>query len=109
MYWRPVIITTNPITGREYRLRDDRSRHQAERVFKACDSVASPTFLRGRAIGGAAAIGFSGATPIVRPAAYTLVNRVDDRVIDCDATTLAEVADVLATVIWDLQEYGLLQ
>lgn len=58
---------------------------------------------------GASKLAFFGETPIVRTAAYTITNRVDDRTIDCDATALDELADVLATVIYDLQQYGLLQ
>lgn len=54
-------------------------------------------------------IGFFAAAPIVRTAAYTLTNRSDDRAIDCNSTTTDELADVLATVIYDLQQYGLLQ
>ena len=40
---------------------------------------------------------------------YTVTNGTDDRAFDADNTTLAEVADVLATLIADLTTDGLLQ
>lgn len=54
-------------------------------------------------------IGFYGHTPAARPSAYTPTNVTTDRSYDADATTLAEVADVLGTLIADLQGLGLLQ
>lgn len=44
-----------------------------------------------------------------QPAAYTPTNVVTDRSYDANSTTLAELADVLGTLIADLQGYGLLQ
>jgi hypothetical protein len=54
-------------------------------------------------------LGFFGATPVARPAAYTVTNVTADRAYDANATTLDELADVLGTLIADLQAYGLLQ
>lgn len=41
--------------------------------------------------------------------AYTVTNVTADRAYDANATTLDELADVLGTLIADLQAYGLLQ
>jgi hypothetical protein len=54
-------------------------------------------------------LGFYGATPIVQPAAYTPTNVTTDRAYDANATTIDELADVLGTLIADLQGLGLLQ
>lgn len=54
-------------------------------------------------------LGFFGATPIARTGAYTITNRSDDRAMDCNATSEAELRDVVGTLIYDLQQYGLLQ
>lgn len=54
-------------------------------------------------------IGVFGATPASRPAAYTITNAVSDRSYDANATSVAELADVIATLIGDLQAYGWLQ
>lgn len=54
-------------------------------------------------------IGFFGTTPAAQAAAYTPTNVSTDRSYDANATTLAEIADVLGTLIADLQSYGLLQ
>ena len=54
-------------------------------------------------------IGFFGNTPVVRVAAYTPTNVVADRSYDANSTTIDELADVLGTLIADLQSYGLLQ
>ena len=40
--------------------------------------------------------------------AYTITNATTDRTYDADATTTAELADVLATVIQDLKDRGIL-
>lgn len=39
---------------------------------------------------------------------YTLSNVSDDRELDADSTTLAEVADVVGTLIGDLQDAGII-
>ena len=54
-------------------------------------------------------IGFFGTTPAGQAAAYTPTNDNENRSYDADATTLHELADVLATLISDLKSYGLLQ
>ncbi len=53
-------------------------------------------------------IGFFGAAPVVRPAAYTPVNVTVDRSWDSDATTLDELSDVVGTLVADLQSLGLI-
>jgi len=55
-----------------------------------------------------AKIGFFGHAPAARPSAYTPTNVSTDRSYDANATTLDEIADVLGTLIADLQAYGLL-
>jgi hypothetical protein len=54
-------------------------------------------------------IGFFGVAPAVRAAAYTPTNVTADRAYDANATTVDELADVLGSLIADLQLYGLLQ
>lgn len=54
-------------------------------------------------------IGFFGTAPVAQAAAYTPTNVTTDRAYDANSTTLDEVADVLGTLIADLQAYGLLQ
>lgn len=59
--------------------------------------------------GTTAKLGLFGATPVSRTAAYTPTNVTPDRSYDANATTTDELADVLGTLIADLQSYGLLQ
>jgi hypothetical protein len=54
-------------------------------------------------------IGLFGVTPVVRPSAYTITNGTTDRTYDANATTIDELADVIYTIIADLQSLGLLQ
>lgn len=54
-------------------------------------------------------IGFFGVAPVARASAYTPTNVTTDRSYDANATTLDELADVVGTLIADLQAYGLLQ
>jgi hypothetical protein len=54
-------------------------------------------------------IGFFGTAPAAQAAAYTPTNVSTDRAYDADSTTLHEIADVLGTLIADLQTYGLIQ
>lgn len=54
-------------------------------------------------------IGFFGQTPASRPSAYTTTNSTTDRSYDADATSVDEIADVLATLITDLKTLGILQ
>jgi len=53
-------------------------------------------------------LGFWNATPVVRPAAYTPSNVTTDRAYDANSTTVDELADVLGTLIADLQSIGLI-
>jgi len=53
-------------------------------------------------------LGFYNATPVVRPSAYTPTNVTTDRSYDANATSIDEVADVLGTLIADLQSLGLI-
>jgi hypothetical protein len=52
-------------------------------------------------------VGFYGVTPVTRASAYTPTNVTPDRAYDADATTVAELADVVGTLIADLQALGL--
>lgn len=54
-------------------------------------------------------IGFFGTAPAPLAAAYTPTNVIADRAYNADATSVEELADVLGTLISDLQSYGLLQ
>jgi len=51
--------------------------------------------------------GFFGVAPTTRPSAYTPTNVTADRAWDCNATTVEELADVVATLVADLQLLGL--
>ena len=53
-------------------------------------------------------VGFFDVSPQGQTAAYNVVNVTTDRTYDADATTVAELADVLGTLISDLQGFGLL-
>ncbi len=57
---------------------------------------------------GGTLIGFYGATPVAQSAAYTVTNLTTDRTYDANSTTLNEIADVLGTLISDLQTVGLI-
>jgi hypothetical protein len=61
-----------------------------------------------RESGGVNQLGFFGVTPAARPSTYTASNVTTDRSYDANATTLDEVADVLGTLISDLQSLGLI-
>jgi len=54
-------------------------------------------------------LSFYGVTTVGRPAGYTVSNANDDRSYDANSTSIDELADVLATVIEDLQLFGLLK
>jgi len=60
-------------------------------------------------VGSTPQLGFFGVTPAARASAYTTSNVSADRAFDANATTIDELADVLATLIADLKTYGLLQ
>jgi hypothetical protein len=63
--------------------------------------------MRIEASGSAPMIGFFGHAAAVKPAAYTPTNVTTDRSFDANSTTLDEIADVLGTLIADLQTMGL--
>lgn len=52
-------------------------------------------------------VGFYGTIPAVQSAAYTPSNVTPDRSYDANSTTLDELADVVGTIIADLQSVGL--
>jgi len=53
-------------------------------------------------------LGFYGTAGVAQSAAYTPTNVTTDRAYDANSTTLDEVADVLGTLIADLQAMGLI-
>jgi hypothetical protein len=53
-------------------------------------------------------VGFYGTTPVVQSAAYTPTNVSTDRSYDANSTTVSELADVLGTLIADLQATGII-
>lgn len=54
-------------------------------------------------------IGFFGVTPVVQPSGYTtFTNLSTDRTCDANATSVAELADILGTLIEDLKGLGLI-
>lgn len=55
-----------------------------------------------------ATVGFYGVTPVAQSAAYTPTNVTPDRSYDADTVLLAEMADVLGTLIADLQATGII-
>ncbi len=54
-------------------------------------------------------IGFFGTAPAAQAAAYTPTNVSTDRSYDADTVVITELADIVGTLIADLQTYGLLQ
>lgn len=76
-------------------------------VWSQYDTAAREV-MRGEASGSAPMIGFLGAAAVARTAAYTPTNVTTDRSYDANATTLDEIADVLGTLLADLQGFGLL-
>ncbi len=53
-------------------------------------------------------LGFFGAAPVVQSAAYSVTNLTTDRSYDADSTSLAEVSDVLGTLLSDLVKLGII-
>jgi hypothetical protein len=53
-------------------------------------------------------VGFYSTTPAAQSAAYSPTNVTPDRAYDADATSLDEIADVLGTLIVDLQLTGII-
>lgn len=60
-------------------------------------------------VSSAGTLGFFGVTPVARAAAYTVTNLTTDRAYDADTVLVAELADVVGTLISDLRTYGLVQ
>ncbi len=54
-------------------------------------------------------VGLFGVTPAARPAAYTATNVTTDRTYDSNATSTAELANVLGTLLADLKTLGIVQ
>jgi len=54
-------------------------------------------------------LGFWGVTPVVQRSAYTVTNHITDRSYDANATSVAELADVLGTLLVDLRSIGIVQ
>jgi hypothetical protein len=53
-------------------------------------------------------VGLYGVTPVARSSTYTVTNGTTDRTYDADATTVNELADVVATLIADLKATGII-
>ena len=53
-------------------------------------------------------IGFFGTAPTAKSSAYTITNPTTNRTYDANSTTINELADIMATLINDLQAYGLI-
>lgn len=53
-------------------------------------------------------LGFWNASPVVQSTGWIISNKTADKVLNCDSTSLDELADVLGTLIDDLKSYGLL-
>jgi len=55
-----------------------------------------------------AGVGFQGAEPIAVPPTYTITNGTIDRTYDANTVGVAELADIVFTMITDIKNYGLL-
>ena len=53
-------------------------------------------------------LGFFGVAATGRPGSYSVTNATADRTFDADATSISELADVVATLISDLKSLGLI-
>lgn len=78
------------------------------RVTLNAYDTSSRECIRMEASGTAPMIGFLGAAAVARPAAYTPTNVSADRSYDADTVLVAELADVVGTLISDLQSLGLI-
>jgi len=54
-------------------------------------------------------IGLFGTAPVAQTAAYSITNVTPDRAYDANTVAIAELADVVGTLIADLKSYGVLQ
>lgn len=52
--------------------------------------------------------GFRNATPIAAPGTWTITNHTSDRTMNCNVTTINELADIVGQIILDLINQGLL-
>jgi hypothetical protein len=77
-------------------------------VFRV-DGATGNTQIEGALDHNGTTVGFFGVTPAVQPSAYTVTNLATDRAYDANATTTAELADVLGTLIADLRTLGIVQ
>jgi hypothetical protein len=80
---------------------------KARVTIKAYDTAAREGF-RVEASGSVAKVGFYGHAAAAQSAAYTPTNVTPDRSYDANATTIDELADVLGSLIADLQATGLI-
>lgn len=53
-------------------------------------------------------VGFYGIAPVARSAGWTITNDSADRAFDADSTSVAELADIVATLITDLAATGII-
>lgn len=53
-------------------------------------------------------LGFWNATPVIQDTGWTITNKTSDRVLDCNSTSIDELADVVGTLVDQLKSYGLL-
>lgn len=54
-------------------------------------------------------VGFYGVTPVTRPATFTVTNHTADKTYDANASTVDELADVLGSLLIDLNACGIIQ
>lgn len=79
---------------------------KARRVFNVYDTAAREA-LRMEASGSAAMLGFFGHAAAVQPAAYTVSNPTANRTLDETNVTLTQLAQIVGTLIQDVQTMGL--
>jgi hypothetical protein len=98
-----VSVRFNLINGADLRMTSDNGVTQ---VF-AIDGATGNTVIGGDLDHDGSLVGFFGVAPAARPTTYSVTNLVTDRSYDANATTTAELADVLGTLIADLRSLGL--
>lgn len=81
--------------------------YTARLAFKAWDKAGAREGLRIDSNGSAALLGFYGHAAAAQPAAYTPSNVTPGRAFDADTVLVAELADIVGTLIADLQTLGL--
>ena len=70
-------------------------------IFDAATANQELTFNAGK-------MGFNGTAAVAQTTGWLVSNKTVDKILDCDATTLDEVADVQGTLIDILKANGLL-